>query len=289
MGQQSLSSLKNTNRTFDNILDSYLNTSDTGLIMHNGTIVRNELDLSANVAIGGSTMGGAAGAPNQWTFRCGNTLQAIAIGTQTLLGPATTALGLDVSGDAADDDGWEYRGKLVTQKGILNKDYFTIGTSPAFYMKALFSVADVSDTDKVVMGFAKDEAHTATVANYNDLATIGILDAAGDVKTDTIVGNAANVTTDLTDITDWTDGDVKGFIVKVSATGEVTYLISNNGDSSGTTGAAYAASTDAVAYTFTDGLNVVPYWYHIHAAASSAGIVWHSMEWGLQKDAQTAV
>tara|TARA_B110000914_G_C15316342_1_gene378100 strand:+ start:205 stop:705 length:501 start_codon:yes stop_codon:yes gene_type:complete len=32
MGKQSLSSLKNTNRTFDNILDSYLNLTDGGAI-----------------------------------------------------------------------------------------------------------------------------------------------------------------------------------------------------------------------------------------------------------------
>ena len=32
MGKQTLSSLKNTNRTFDNILDSYLNLTDGGLV-----------------------------------------------------------------------------------------------------------------------------------------------------------------------------------------------------------------------------------------------------------------
>ena len=38
MGQQSLSSLKNTNRTFDNILDSYLNLQDGGTVSAATTI-----------------------------------------------------------------------------------------------------------------------------------------------------------------------------------------------------------------------------------------------------------
>ena len=127
----------------------------------------------------------------------------------------------------------------------------------------------------------RDDIATVDI-DTDALATIGILDGAGDVKTDTIYNGASNVTTDLTSVTDWTDGDVKGFKVLVSAAGVVTYEISDNGDSAGTSGATYGSSAQAVAYTFTDGLNVVPYWYHIHAAASSADIIWRSFEFGLQ-------
>tara|TARA_Y100001973_G_C5131648_1_gene298093 strand:- start:132 stop:1013 length:882 start_codon:yes stop_codon:yes gene_type:complete len=289
MGQQTVNNLKNNNRNFDNVLDSFVNLQDGGQI-NADFLHMSKFDLGAQVMLGqqsdGSAFSGVAGETNQWNFRCGNTLSAVAIGdNQTLVGPALTTTGLDVSGDATNNDGWEFRGKSSLSLGKLNKDYFTVGTSPAFYIKCEFSVADISDVDKVVIGFAKDEAFNATVADYDELATIGILDGAGDVKTDTIINGGANVTTDLTDITDWTDGDIKGFIVKVSGTGEVTYLISDNGDNSGVAGATYAASTDAAAYSFDNGEVVTPYWYHIHAAASSAGIVWRSFEFGLQEGA----
>ena len=280
MGKQTLDYLKNKNRSFDNVLDSYLNLQDGGQI--NGSFVHKaKFDMGAQVTIGqqsdGSAFSGVAGETNQWTFRCGNTLSAVAIGdNQTLTGPALATTGINVSGDATNNDGWEFRGKSSLALGQLNKDYFTVGTSPAFYMKCEFSVGDISDVDKVVMGFAKDEAFDATVADYDELATIGILDGAGDVKTDTIINGASNVTTDLTSVTDWTDGDIKGFIVKVSATGAVTYEIAE-GD-----GGTYSTSAQAVAYSFDSGEVVTPYWYHIHAAASSADIIWRKFEFGLQ-------
>jgi len=283
MAQKTLSNLKNTNRTFDNVLDSYLNLQDGGQINADFTHM-SKFDLGAQVVLGqqsdGSAFSGVAGETNQWTFRCGNTLSVVAIGdNQTLVGPALATTGLDVSGDGTNNDGWEFRGKSSLALGKLNKDYFTVGTSPAFYIKCEFSVADISDVDKVVLGFAKDEAFNATVADYDALATIGILDGAGDVKTDTIYNGASNVTTDLTSVTDWTDGDIKGFIVKVSETGDVTYMISE-GD-----GGTYSTSPQAVAYSFDSGEVVTPYWYHIHAAGSAAGIIWRKFEFGLQEGA----
>ena len=253
-----------------------------------GTQTYTKFDMGAQVTLAnqsdGSAFSGVAGETNQWNFRCGNTLSCVAIGdNQTLTAPALATTGLNVSGDATNNDGWEFRGKSSLALGTLNKDYFTVGTSPAFYIKVEFSVADISDTDKVVVGFAKDEAFDATVADYNDLATIGIVaDAAGVVSTNTIVGGASNIVTELTSVVDWTDNDIKGFKVLVSKTGKVTYEISDNGDSAGTSGSTYGTSAQAVAYTFTDGLNVVPYWYHIHAAASSADVIWREFEFGLQ-------
>jgi hypothetical protein len=288
MGTRTVANLKNTNRTFDNVLDSYLNLTDGGTVAgaskfsaattFDSDVRVNKFDLGAQVAQAyqsdGTADSGVAGETNQWNFRCGNTLSAVAIGdNQTLLGPALATTGLNVSGDATDNDGWELRGKSSLSLGKLNKDYFTVGTSPAFYAQVKCSVADISDVDKMVVGFAKDETFTATVANYNDLATIGILDNAGDIKTDTIVGNATNVTTDLTAPANsgvWADGAVHTMRVNVSAAGVVTYLLDG------------VAPTGAVAYTFTDGLNVTPYWYHIHVAASTAGIIWQEFEFGLQ-------
>ena len=124
----------------------------------------------------------------------------------------------------------------------------------------------------MVVGFVKDQAFDATVADYDELATIGILDNAGDIKTDTIVGDAANVTTDLSAPSDgvWADGEVITLRVNVSGAGVVTYLVDG------------VAPTGAVAYTFADTTIVTPYWYHIHVAGSSAGIIWQEFEFGLQ-------
>ena len=101
MAQKTLSNLKNTNRTFDNVLDSYLNLQDGGQINADFTHM-SKFDLGAQVVLGqqsdGSAFSGVAGETNQWTFRCGNTLSVVAIGdNQTLVGPALATTGLDVS------------------------------------------------------------------------------------------------------------------------------------------------------------------------------------------------
>ena len=262
--------------------ESALSLRDGGAVEGNlrvtGTQTYTKFDLGAQVTLDpqsdGTAFSGVAGETNQWRFRCGNTLSVVAIGdNQTLVGPALNTAGLDVSGDATDDDGWECRGKSSLALGTLNKDYFTVGTSPAFYAKCKFSIADVSDSDRIMFGFAKDEAFTATTDNYNDLATIGVV--SGDIKTDTIVGNASNVLTDITSgggdgAGNWADAGQHTLAVYVSKTGVVTYTIDG------------AAGAGAVDYTFTNGLNVTPFWYHIHAASSTAGIVWNELEFGLQ-------
>ncbi len=249
----------------------------TGINFENSPNVT-KLDLGAAPTLcaqsDGSIFSGVAGETSQWSFRCKNTLATVSVGdNQTLLGPVLNASGLNIAGDQTDDDGWQFFGKSSLALGKLNKDYFTIGTSPAFYMKVKFSISDVSDIDDLRCGFVKDEAFAAAPDDYNDLATLACM--AGDIKTQTIVGNATTVATDLTSgggdgAGNWADTATHTFEVRVSAAGAVTYLLDN------------VSPTGAVAYAFTSGLNVTPFWYHIHDGDGTCAIVWQEFEFGLQ-------
>ena len=233
-----------------------------------------KFDLGAQVSLDpqsdGSIFSGATGEINQWGFRCGNTLAVHAIGTQTLLAPALNAAGLDVSGDQANNDGWAMRGRSVASLGALNKDYFTVGTSPAFFFKVKFSIADVSGIDDLRCGFAKVEAHNADPNALDELAAMHVV--SGDIKTTTIINNASTVTTDLTAPSsgDWADGATHTFKILVSAAGVVTYELDDT------------APTGAVAYTFDDGEVVTPYWFHRHDSDVGGAVIWQTFEFGLQ-------
>jgi hypothetical protein len=233
-----------------------------------------KFDLGAQVSLDpqsdGSIFEGATGEINQWGFRCGNTLAVHAIGTQTLLAPALAATGLNVSGDQTNNDGWAMRGRSVAALGTLNKDYFTVGTSPAFFFKVQFSIADVSGIDDLRCGFAKVEAHNADPDALDELAAMHVV--SGDIKTTTIINNASTVTTDLTDPSsgDWADGATHTFKIMVSAAGVVTYELD------------VTAPTGAVAFTFDDGEVVTPYWFHRHDSDVGGAITWTSFEFGLQ-------
>ena len=243
-----------------------------------GTQTYTKFDLGAQVSTGqqsdGSAFSGTAGETSQWTFRCGNTLSVVPIGTQTLVAPVLNTAGLDISGDQTNNDGWEFRGCSSLALGTLNKDYFTIGTSPAFYAKWKFSIADVSGVDDLRCGFAQqDEAFDATVDDLTDAAWMAVM--AGDIKTLTIIANAATVTTDLTSgggdgAGNWADEGQHTFEIFVSDTGVVTYKIDG------------ATPSGVVAYTFANGLKVTPMWYHINDAHVGGAIVWNEFEFGLQ-------
>ena len=144
-----------------------------------GTQTYTKFDMGAQVTLAnqsdGSAFSGVAGETNQWNFRCGNTLSCVAIGdNQTLTAPALATTGLNVSGDATNNDGWEFRGKSSLALGTLNKDYFTVGTSPAFYIKCEFSVADVTDIDNALLGFAKDPCKTPSINTAQTFKLISI-------------------------------------------------------------------------------------------------------------------
>jgi len=180
---------------------------------------------------------------------------------QTILAPSLVATGLLVSLDKVNDEGAEY------SQGILarSKQAMVIGTDE-FYFKLKFSIADVSGADEVAVGFRKAEAYQANIDDYADMAALNVI--GGDIKIETIVGDAVTVTTDTTD--NWADGATKTLEVYVSKAGVVTYKVDG------------AAPTTVAAYTFTDALTVIPFFHLLHAATTPGDVILQEWECGLQ-------
>jgi len=279
---------KPTEGQFEDLIDSGLNLTDGGTVVGashfsgSSAIVtitepvrKTKFDLGAQVSLDaqsdGTVFSGVAGEVNQWRFRCGNTLAVHAIGdNQTLLAPAAATNGLDVSGDQTENDGWNFRGRSNLFAGVLNKDHFIVGTSPAFYVRCKFSIVDVSGIDDLRLGFAKVEAFNANPDALDELATMGVM--AGSIKTLTIINNASTVTTNLTAPSsgDWADGATHTLQVNVSATGVVTYLLDDT------------VPTGALAFSFDSAEVVTPFWFHRHDSDVGGAIIWQEFEFGLQ-------
>lgn len=166
------------------------------------------------------------------------------LGTQTIVAPTISASGLDMgSMDQTANDG------LELNHGILSSQIpsFTVGTDRAFFLRARFSIADVSGTDDCAIGFRKVEANQANIDDYADMAVLNVI--SGNINIETIVGGAATVTTDTTD--NWADTETHELEVRVDSEGAVTYLIDGS------------APTVTAAYSFTDALNVMPFFYFL--------------------------
>lgn len=203
--------------------------------------------------VGGGAAGGATGDENVLILPTSAFEYHILGAGQTITAPSITAAGLNISMDQTEDEGVELN------HGILSSQIpsFTVGTDPAFFFRCRFNIANVSGTDDCAIGFRKVEANQANIDDYADMAVLNVI--SGDINIETIAGGAATVTTDTTD--NWADGETHELIVKVSDTGVVTYTIDG------------VAPTVTAAYTFTDGLNVMPFFYFLHAAAPVAGAV----------------
>jgi hypothetical protein len=154
--------------------------------------------------------------------------------------------GLDIAGDQVANDGLEIVGGVLGASGRP----FIIGDDPAFYFCATVKLADVSGSDDFHVGFREVDPFNAVFDDYTDLASIGSI--SGDIYIETIIGAAATVSTDTTD--NWADLATKKLCTYVSNTGVTTYTI--NG----------VAPTTTAAYTFTDGLSVIPFIHYIHDA-----------------------
>jgi hypothetical protein len=213
---------------------------------------------------GGGATAGTTGAQNMCKLNYSNWEQVILGAGQTLIAPVMGATGLNVSGDAADNEGFEFSTGITAG----DKAHFTVGTDAAFFARLRFTIADVSDTDDCAFGFRKAEAFQANVDDYDEMAALNVI--SGDIKIETILNDGATTTTDTTE--NWADAATHTLEVDVSAAGAVTYKIDG-----------HAPSTTA-AFTFDTGEVVVPFFYFLHAAASTAGIVVHEFECGLQAD-----
>lgn len=172
--------------------------------------------------------------------------------------PTMDATGLDLNaGNNTDNDAEEVFGGML---GAVGRP-LVVGTDPASKFCVSMAVNDVSATDQVAIGW-RTPSSTATLTSasiaasvvldtvYSNYATIGLL--SGAVTTWTATGSDAGIATDLASITDIVDS--AGFLeycVLVSATGAVTYTHQGS------------TSASAVAYTFTDGQQVIPFLYFL--------------------------
>lgn len=183
-------------------------------------------------------------------------------GTQTILAPVVVSVSegisaLNIGMDQTDNDGVELCA------GILNSNpmAFKIGEDAAFFLRVRFSIEDVSGTDDCAVGFRLAEAYQANIDDYNDMAVLNVI--SGDINIETILNGAATVTTDTTD--NWADNATHQLEVFVSNSGVVTYTIDN------------VAPTVTAAYTFRDGIYVVPFMFFLNAT-DLAGQV-NILEW----------
>jgi hypothetical protein len=187
-------------------------------------------------------------------------------GTQTILAPVATAVGLDIGMDQTAADGIEMTHGILSRAPVA----FVVGTDPAFYVAATIKVADASGANPLVIGFRKAEAYQATVAAYADYAAIGIIGTAdpNTIFTTTEAAGGGNTNTDTT--MTWADGATKQLKVKVSAAGAVTYEVNN------------AAPTVVAAFSFTAADVVVPFLFFLNAADLAGLVEISNWEVGLQ-------
>lgn len=184
------------------------------------------------------------------------------LGTQTIVAPSITATGLNINMDQTDNDGVE------VSQGILSnsKHAFTVGTSPAFFLRVKFSIADVSGTDDCAIGFRKAEAYQAAIDNYDEMAALNVI--SGNITIETILNNGTTTSTDTT--ANWADTETHTLTVLVSDTGVVRYEIDGS-----------TPSTTA-AFTFDSNEVVVPFFYFLNASDVAGAVVIQEWECGLQ-------
>lgn len=198
----------------------------------------------------GGAAGGTTGDRNIMSFGL-NLFEWHVKGTQTILTPSITAVGLDIAQDNTATDGIE-----ITPGGVLGrgKHCYTIGTDDPFFLRVKAKVTDGSGCNPFHIGFRKAEAYQAGYASYADYALVGIVggDATPKIKTETEVAGGGTTTTDST--TTWPDTETHELKVVVQKNGKVAYYRDG------------VLLTAPPAYTFTSGLVVIPTIFLIHGA-----------------------
>lgn len=197
----------------------------------------------ATSKVGGGAAGGTSGDNNVLILPT-TAFEYSILGTQTKTAPVITASGLNLASmDATADDGLELNHGILASQPTC----FKIGTDAAFFLRARFSIDDVTGTDDCAVGFRKVEANQANIDDYADMAVLNVI--SGNITIETIVGGAATVTTDTTQ--NWLDTETHELMVLVDEDGAVTYTIDG------------LAPTVTAVYSFTSALNVMPFFYFL--------------------------
>jgi hypothetical protein len=210
--------------------------------------------------VGGGAATGTAGDNNVLFTQFGQ-YEWNVIGTQTILAPSLGTTGLNLVQDQTASDGIE----LCTGVTSLSPNAFTINQDAAFFFQANIKVEDVSGCNPLLIGLRKTQAYNATLSNYTDFASIGIVGTAGHIQLQTQLNGGGVTTTDTTDVA--TDGSVISLKIKVSSAGVVTYEYN------------YQTPTVVAAFTFDANDVVIPFIRLTQAAdvTTYADLQWFEM------------
>lgn len=231
-----------------------------GLLYHRYAWERMDAQPSCSAPNGYGDPTGTTGDTNRCMWRSGLTASYHVKGTQTLLAPLldTTGKGLDISQDQTDNDGVEYVFGALNTYGNFTK---TVGTDSAFCVRASFTIADVSGTDDCIIGWRKNEAMQAAVDDYDEMAGLNVI--LGDIKTETILNNAATTTTDTT--LNWLDGETHD--LEVCIVGRRAHYYVDG-----------AERQRAVTFDFDTSEVVVPFFYFLQATTTPGKVWWKEVE-----------
>lgn len=213
--------------------------------------------------VGGGAATGTAGDNNVLFTQFGQ-YEWNVIGTQTILAPSLDSFGLNLVQDNTSGDGIE----LCMGQTALSPMAFTINEEAAFFLQAVFKVQDVSGTNPLIIGLRKVQAFDATLSNYTDFVSIGIVGTAAKIQLQTQLNTGGVTTTDTTDVA--TDGSVIQFKIKVSSTGVVTYEYN------------YEEPTVVAAFQFDSGDIVIPFIRFTEAADITTQASINYLEMGFQ-------
>lgn len=213
--------------------------------------------------VGGGAAGGATGDRNVLMLPTTAFEYFILGAGATITAPVITAAGLNMASmDQTADEG------LELNHGILSSQIpsFIIGVDQPFFLRARFSIGSVTGTDDCAIGFRNVAANQANIDDYADMAVLNVID--GNITIETIKSSAATVSTDTTD--NWANGETHELRVSVDATGIVTYQIDGE------------APTVTAAYQFTNGLNVMPFFYFLQDTGLAGAVPLMVWECGYQ-------
>jgi hypothetical protein len=202
-------------------------------------------------------------------FPDGLNLNCAYMGACTVDGPTGTSLGMTWEQGDSNNLGYQFVMCHASFKGIDGVDTFTIGSTPAFYMKHKFKIGTVGSLDYCMAGFRlKSQTHIADPkATYTDYACLDVDN--GDIKVETALNNSTATPTDTTD--DWADGEVHTIEVYVSAAGVATFKIDG-----------VAPTVNTHTFTFDDGDAVTPFFVAMKDTGAGADVVHIELEVGLQ-------
>ncbi len=213
-----------------------------------------------SAAVGGGAATGVAGDTNVLYTQL-NAWQWNVIGTQTILAPKNDTFGLNLVQDQTAGDGIE----LCLGQDANNPATYIVGTDRAISFEAVFKVEDVSGVNPLIIGLRKVQAFDSNIANYTDFVALGIVGTTEKYQTETQKTTGGVITTDTTQLA--VDGATFSLKINVSSTGVVTYFINS------------VPVTVSVPYTFTTGLQIMPFIRSVEAAniSSEAAINFFSL------------